>query len=247
MFESFARVRKTRSRWKVPMLACGALIHTAIFTGMWINGVWQIQKVEAAENELTLSIPAPIPSVERPANASKAPPTPRPRQVAREPTQPQKIDVKVEPVPTVVGDPDGPTGPDDPDALPIGSNLPPVTLPPVQLPPAIKPPPVPPAPRNVNPQVLEQQRIAGDKRILPDDDTAQQIARSGGGEARGVVRLCLDSAGQVRSATIARSTSFPAYDAKLQREMQGWRYQPYQVDGVATPVCTMVTFIYRQR
>lgn len=246
MFENFARVKKTKNRWRAPMVACGAVIHTAIFTGMWINGVWQISKVEAAENELTLSVPAPIPSVDRPAKANPAPPQPRPKTRAVGTTQPVK-DVKPEPVPETTGDPDAPTGTPDPDAVPGETSLPPVTVPPPVLPPDIKPPPAPPKPQMVNPTVLEQRRIAGDKRILPDDDTAQQIARGGAGEVRGRVKLCLDSAGAVRSATIDKSTTFPAYDAKLEREMRGWRYQPYQLDGVAAPVCTLVTFIYRQR
>ena len=247
MFENFARVKKTKNRWRAPLVACGAVIHTAIFTGMWINGVWQISKVEAAENELTLSVPAPIPSVERPAKANPAPPQPRPRARAVGTTQPVKVDPKPEEVPVSGGEIEGPTGPDDPDSIPVGTGVPPVTVAPPVLPPDIKPPPAPPRPQQVSATVLEQRRIAGDKRILPDDDTAQQIARGGAGEVRGVVKLCLDSAGEVRSATVVRSTTFSAYDAKLTREMRGWRYQPYQLDGVATPVCTMVTFIYRQR
>lgn len=247
MFENFARVKKSKNRWRAPMVACGAVIHTAIFTGMWINGIWQISKVEAAENELTLSVPAPIPSVERPANASKAPPQPRPRARAVGTTQPVKPDLKPEEVPVTTGELDGPTGPEDPDAIPSLTGVPPVTLPPPVLPPEIKPPPAPPKPQLVNPTVLEQRRIAGDKRILPDDDTAQQIARGGAAQVSGTVKLCLDSAGEVRSATVVKSTTFPGYDAKLEREMRGWRYQPYQLDGVAAPVCTMVTFIYRQR
>jgi outer membrane biosynthesis protein TonB len=94
--------------------------------------------------------------------------------------------------------------------------------------------------------VLEQQRIAGNKIILPDDETAHQIAR-GDGKVKGVVRLCLGSDGVVRSANILVSTEFPAYDAKLEREIRTWRDQLDRVDGVSTPVCTSVTFLYRQR
>jgi TonB family protein len=51
----------------------------------------------------------------------------------------------------------------------------------------------------------------------------------------------------VRSASILQSTQFSAYDEKLEREMSKWRYQPHQVNGVATPVCTQITVIYQQR
>ena len=42
-----------------------------------------------------------------------------------------------------------------------------------------------------------------------------------------------------------KSTGFPAYDSKIQSKIRGeWRYEPYNVNGKAVPVCTAVTFIY---
>ena len=182
-----------------------------------------------------------------PAGAPK-PPAVKAKAVAQGPVQPTKTPDKPpepadpgtgDPTPGMpaIGDPDGPVGPP--------SDIPVTAIPDVELP---EPPPVmkPPQQRNVTSAVLEQQRIAGNKIIVPDDETAQQIAR-GDGKVKGVVRLCLGSDGLVRSANIVVSTEFPAYDAKLEREIRNWRYQPYQVDGVATPVCTIVTFLYRQR
>lgn len=37
-----------------------------------------------------------------------------------------------------------------------------------------------------------------------------------------------------------------AYDAKIAAELAKWRYSPYEVDGKPVPVCTAVTFSYRQ-
>lgn len=53
--------------------------------------------------------------------------------------------------------------------------------------------------------------------------------------------------GAVGSVTQLKSTGFPAYDAKIIREMKQWGYKPYLVNGKAVPVCTAVTFIYTQR
>jgi TonB family protein len=247
MFDRVANGKARRNRWKAPMLLSGALIHGALFTGMWAKGLWQINKVEAAENDLTLTVPAPIPVPETPQGAPK-PPTVTAKRVAKDPVQPTRrpeqkpVDVPgTDDPPTgtpTTGDIDGPVMPP--------SDIPVMPIPDVVLP---KPPPPmakPPQQRNVAPAVLEQQRIAGNKIITPDEETAQQIAR-GDGKVKGVVRLCLGSDGVVRSANIVVSTEFPAYDAKLEREIRNWRYQPYQVDGVATPVCTNVTFLYRQR
>jgi protein TonB len=251
MFDRVANGKARRNRWKVPMLCAGVLVHGALFAGMWAKGIWQINKVEgeAAENELTLTVPAPIPVPETPQGAPK-PPTITAKKAAKDPVQPtntpeeKPVDVPGTDGPTpgipTIGDLDGPLAP--PSEIP----LPPI--PQVVLP---RPPPPmakPPQQRNVAPKVLEQQRIAGNKMILPDDQTAQQIAHGNFNvNVKGVVRLCLGSDGVVRSANIVVSTEFPAYDAKLEREVRTWRYQPYRVDGVATPVCTNVTFLYRQR
>jgi hypothetical protein len=38
-----------------------------------------------------------------------------------------------------------------------------------------------------------------------------------------------------------------AYDRKLEREIYGWNYRPFRVDGEPAPVCTVFTFVYSQR
>jgi hypothetical protein len=44
-----------------------------------------------------------------------------------------------------------------------------------------------------------------------------------------------------------KSTGVPAYDRKLIHDMrEGWRYRPLLLEGVPSPVCTAVTFIYEQ-
>ena len=61
------------------------------------------------------------------------------------------------------------------------------------------------------------------------------------------VKLCLTRAGEVESVRIMKSSGFPAYDAKLDREIRKWHYRPFMVNGTAAPVCSVVMFAYRQR
>nr|MBA2541051.1 hypothetical protein [Deltaproteobacteria bacterium] len=110
------------------------------------------------------------------------------------------------------------------------------------------PPPPPPAPpQNVPPTLLEGQRIAGDKNIIPNDVTKTEIQRSGKDKIVGSYKLCITVDGNISSINQLKSTGFGAYDAKIQGEMRNWRYKPYLVNGRAVPVCTAVTFIYSQK
>jgi len=106
------------------------------------------------------------------------------------------------------------------------------------------PPPPPPPPQNVSPSLLEAQRLRGNNRIEPEDATKKQIQRDGKTRVVGAFKLCISDAGTVAAIAPLKSTGYPAYDQKIVREMNGWAYQPYLVNGKATPVCTAVTFIY---
>ncbi len=106
------------------------------------------------------------------------------------------------------------------------------------------PPPPPAPPQNVPPTVLEAQRIAGDKLILPDEATKKQIVDSGKTRVVGSFKLCVDVQGAIASVSTLKSTGFPAYDKLLRDGMQTWQYKPFAVNGRAVPVCTAVTFIY---
>ena len=106
------------------------------------------------------------------------------------------------------------------------------------------PPPPPPDEPKVVPQVaLEQQRTSGDPEIHPPNDVATKISRAGK-KSVGVVKMCLNSGGSVKSLNMLKSTGHPSYDAKLKSKMQGWKYRPFLVNGKAVPVCTSVTFVY---
>jgi TonB family protein len=106
-------------------------------------------------------------------------------------------------------------------------------------------PPSPPPP-SVAPMQFEGLRLSGERNILPDDFTKDEIARSGKGKIVTSHKLCLSADGSVSRISLLKSSGFPAYDAKIQREMRTWRYRPYVVNGKASPVCTAVTYIYSQ-
>lgn len=97
------------------------------------------------------------------------------------------------------------------------------------------------------PTLLEGERISGDAKITPDDDTKAEIQLSGKTNVIGSFKLCVTIGGDVSSIKILKSTGFAAYDAKIQAEIQNWRYRPYEVNGRAVPVCTAATFIYSQK
>ena len=94
--------------------------------------------------------------------------------------------------------------------------------------------------------MLEGQRVAGNKHIVPSDVTKTEIQRSGKDKVVGSFKICITLDGAVSSINMLKSTGFGAYDAKIQGEMRQWRYRPYMVNGKAVPVCTAVTFIYSQ-
>jgi TonB family protein len=105
--------------------------------------------------------------------------------------------------------------------------------------------PQPPAIATVAPNVLQGLRVSGDTQVRPNDGTQQQMVHDGTSRVIGVVKLCLAADGGVSSANVLRSTKYPDYDQRLLAAVQGWRYQPYSVGGVAIRACSTVTFIYQ--
>ena len=98
------------------------------------------------------------------------------------------------------------------------------------------------APQNVPPSMLEKLRIRGNAKIEPDAATKTAIA---GKTTTAAFKLCVDTSGRVSSVSMLKSSGHPDYDRKLDREMRRWGYKPYLVNGLAVPVCTAVTIIYR--
>ncbi|HEY4055325.1 MAG TPA: hypothetical protein VGM39_01910 [Kofleriaceae bacterium] len=115
-------------------------------------------------------------------------------------------------------------------------------------------PTLPPTPRHpevsvpqvVEPTLLEGHRIVGNKNVVPDRDTMRFIHDHGVGPVVTSVRICLDPSGVPEQIAPLSPSCFPRYEDAIVAAMHDWRYSPYQVNGVAVPVCTAVSFLYRQ-
>jgi protein TonB len=222
------------------------LVHVGFLGGSWASSIWAIERLDrpkGAKFDIAVA-PAPPPPPPPPPGGQK-PQTEikiKPKKTVKELIQPVKIEKQEAPTPEAAGNPDGVIGGEEggvADGV-IGGD--------VTAPPPPPPPPPPPAPpQNVPPTLLEGQRIAGNKQIIPNDVTKTEIQRSGKDKIVGSYKLCITVGGEINSISQLKSTGFGAYDAKIQAEMRNWRYKPYLVNGKAVPVCTAVTFIYSQK
>jgi len=246
MFENFERAKhKKLPVWAAPLMIGAIVAHVFGFGAMWVKSMWSIEKLEPPKGEIGLSVAPPPPPPPPPPPGGKKPDTPKqnkPKKIkVQEPVQPVKQEEKP-PEPEASEETGEEGGVEGGVAGGVaGGSLEGV---PTNLPPPPPPPPAPP--QNVAPTALEASRIAGEKLIAPDDVTKTEIARSGKTKIVASVKLCINVNGGIDSMRILKSTGFPAYDQKIQREMQKWRYRPFQVNGKAAPVCTAVTFIYQQ-
>lgn len=117
--------------------------------------------------------------------------------------------------------------------------------------PEVIPPPVARSRSGAMPIVLgpasfESHRIRGTKNIVPDDVTKSEIAKRHITDASGMFRLCVDETGVTEAVTQLHSTGVPDYDRKIISRMHEWAYRPFEIEGHPVPVCTSVTFHYRQ-
>lgn len=104
------------------------------------------------------------------------------------------------------------------------------------------PPEAPPSePEVVPPEQLN--RVAGNEEIMPSTRTQDRINRDGRDLITAQVKMCLDPSGGVESVNIQQSSGYSDYDNRLLSEMRQWRYD---LDD-AQPVCTTITFNYRQQ
>ena len=83
-------------------------------------------------------------------------------------------------------------------------------------------------------------------RITPPYADKLHMVRSDKSQLIAVVQMCLNKRGTVAQLRLIKTSGYPGHDAKLLRLMRAWTYRPYEVNGRAVPVCTTVTFVYRQ-
>jgi serine/threonine protein kinase len=104
------------------------------------------------------------------------------------------------------------------------------------------------APQAVTPSALDANRIGGDRRIAPDENTMVLIKRSGSDSVAAAFKVCVTADGSIGAVTQLKSTGFPSYDETIQNTIRrDWRYRPFVVNGKGTPVCTAYRFAYSQK
>ncbi len=94
-------------------------------------------------------------------------------------------------------------------------------------------------PAFVRQQVVEKLKLSGE---MPEYLPAARMAKV---EGVVMVRLCLKADGTVDTAETRIIKSLPALDEEVLAKVKSWRYKPYVVDGVATPVCFPARFVFK--
>ncbi len=259
MFENYVVAKTSKAKkWAMITIGVSLVAHFIVVMALVIRGYWQVERHDPPkESALKISVLA------------KAPPPPPPKKGVRKKkrTQTKKIvtkkmkivkatDVQPTPKTKIVTTPDTADDSDlpegDPDGVEggvtggvpggvvggvlgsSGTGAPP------------PPPPPPSPPKIVLQHVLEQRRISGEKRIVPSESDKLKIRRDDKSQVIASMKMCLNGSGTVARVTTMKSSGYPGYDAKIRGKMRQWRYKPFMVNGKAVPVCTSVTFIYRQ-
>jgi protein TonB len=253
MFENYvgAKTRKRRT-WVTVLITVSVAVHAVGVVAMIVKGFWTIDKLTPPKRELALAVAPPPPPPPPPPPASQRKEIPKDKIIKVRPTdttqpidKPEDVDVDVVVVDADEGVEGGVEGG-------VAGGVVGGVVGGIQgLPGGVinKPPPPPPPPEKpqIVPQVaVEAKRIAGEKNIIPDENTKLQIKRDGLTQVVATVKMCLTTGGTVSSLNMLTESGYPAYDRKIESTMRQWRYDPFIVNGKAVPVCTSVTFIYRQ-
>jgi len=256
-------------RW---LIAVSITAHLCILTGVFVSGIWRLERLEAAPIQHVIHLPPQPPPP--PAGGFKAPRLPeitplvpkRPVHDARQPvTHPETR--PVEPTPRGAGDGSSSGSGseiigaaciencgDGPPAAPVCGNG------------SIEAGEQcddgnttsgdgcsatcktevkpPPRPRTIEASVLAGLRISGETQVHPDEATQRQMVRDGTSRVMAVVYLCIAPDGSVSSTRLMVPTKYPAYDAALVAAVAGWRYQSYRPDGAPVAACSTVRFVY---
>jgi TonB family protein len=101
-----------------------------------------------------------------------------------------------------------------------------------------------PKPKVVPLSALEKTRISGENEIHLPPSVRDTMSEQGVRTAIIMVKFCLDAAGSVTSADIARSSGYPEADQNVTKKMRDWKFRPYSFDGQDIPVCTVKMFKY---
>jgi hypothetical protein len=102
----------------------------------------------------------------------------------------------------------------------------------------------PTPPHQIAQQMLEGQRIAGDKYILLPDATMARLRDAGIHKVHTKVYVCLDKTGTPYAIDLKQPLGDAEGDKRIHDTIAEWRYQPFIVDGKPVNVCFHVVFNY---
>ncbi len=265
MFDAYVNQDENRSkrrRWLGIVVAGSIFAHVVVVIALVVAGMWKVEKNTLKDKDDILvrtwhaGVVAPPPLGKATVKQRKKKPLIRKRLVKdlRQPTK-QRASIKIDTSDT------GGDGPGRPDGKIGGTGHDPnaqvtsltacqpgeVCGPGIPNVPKIAPPKLPPArPKIVSANMIAGSRLSGTARILPPERVKVQIANDDKQRVVGAMIMCLNTRGGVSKVRVVKSTGYNAYDQKILRKMRQWRYRPYKVNGTSVPVCTSITFIYRQ-
>jgi TonB family protein len=101
------------------------------------------------------------------------------------------------------------------------------------------------APRLIAPAVLKSLRVTGGDQIDAPDLVQAQMVRDEHKKTSATVKVCVGTSGEVSSASMLKSSGYPAFDERILNGVRAFRYKSYTVEGRAVPVCSAVMFIYK--
>ena len=254
MFDNYVTAKTvTLPRWAPPLITAVVAAHAIFFVGLWVSDQWKISLLPVPKNSLEVAMgsPPPPPPPPPPAGKKSKPKTDDvvKKTVIKETVQPVQNN---EPTPDVVATEEttdeGVEGGVEGGVAGgvLGGVLGGVEGGVVST----APPPkaaVVAEPEFVAPSAAEQQRISGEKNIVPDENTKTQITRSGNPKVMAVAKICISASGKPTSVSVQKSSGYPSYDAEIKSKMLQWLYKPFSVGGKANPICTTVTFVYTQK
>ncbi len=239
MFQNYVSAKSEKRRgWMSIFVGISIAVHVFGITFLLVRSYWVLTKLDLPDVEVALRAPPPPPPPPPPASD---PPDEIPDEIVRE------VDETVQPDPErdepedamteeefegVAGGVEGGVTGGQLGGV-VGGAIDGSGAPPPEAPPD-EPDVVPPD---------QLTRVSGDQNIMPDTRTQDRIRRDGRDVVTAQVRMCLDATGAVDSLDVQQSSGYSAYDDRILSNMRQWRYD---LDR-AHPVCTTITFNYRQQ
>lgn len=250
MFDNYVGAKNVKTgAWTAELVLAAVVLHVFVGAALLVKGWWAISEIDRPTRASASISSAPPPPPPPPGGSNKKIEKKKPKvKKVKEVTQidERKVKPKVEEETTEESEDEGVEGGVEGGVVGgvvggviggveggvLGGSL------------GGDPPPPPMNEPKIVPQVaLEASRISGEKDIQPPNNVATKISREGK-RVVGVVKMCLNGAGTVKSLNMLKSTGHPTYDAKIKSKMRLWKYRPFKVNGKSVPVCTSVTFIY---